>query len=119
MNGSPGSLLDGILEARGYYTQPDSGGRRIYDDGHPGIDYAFPLNTPVSAAASGIAHRRTIGTIQVVTIIIVMIIGLNTFTSMALLGLPITHQLKRGQQIVLAAIRGPNHGRSSAFRRSR
>jgi hypothetical protein len=58
----------GTIQVCGYYTQPDSGGRRIYYDGHPGIDYAFPLNTPVTAAASGIAHRRTIGTIQVVGI---------------------------------------------------
>lgn len=67
-NGSPDCYWTGTIQVCGYYTQPDSGGRRIYYDGHPGIDYAFPLNTPVSAAASGIAHRRTIGTIQVVTI---------------------------------------------------
>jgi hypothetical protein len=67
-NGNPDCYVSGTITVCGYYTAPDSGGRRIYYDGHPGIDYAFPLNTPVSAAASGTAHLRTIGTIQAVAI---------------------------------------------------
>lgn len=67
-NGTPDCYWAGTIQVCGYFTQPDSGGRRIYYDGHPGIDYAFPLNTPVSAAASGTAHRRNIGDIQVVAI---------------------------------------------------
>ena len=44
----------------GYYTEPNCGGRRIYYDGHPAIDYAFPLNTPIAATAPGIALQRDI-----------------------------------------------------------
>jgi len=44
----------------GYYTEPNNGGRVIYYDGHPAIDYGFPQNTPIVAAASGRAYRRAI-----------------------------------------------------------
>ncbi|HHW88784.1 MAG TPA: M23 family metallopeptidase [Chloroflexi bacterium] len=50
----------GGTQVCGYHTETNCGGRRIYYDGHPAIDYAFPLNTPIAAAAPGTAYRRTI-----------------------------------------------------------
>lgn len=50
----------GGTQVCGYYTEPDCKGRRIYYDGHPAIDYAFPLNTPIVATAPGTAYRREI-----------------------------------------------------------
>ena len=50
----------GGTQVCGYYTEPNCDGRRIYYDGHPAIDYAFPLTTPIAAAAPGTAYRRTI-----------------------------------------------------------
>jgi murein DD-endopeptidase MepM/ murein hydrolase activator NlpD len=67
-NGTPDCSWAGTIRVCGYYTESNSGGRRIYYDGPPGIDYAFPFNIPVSAAASGTAYRRNIGDIQVVAI---------------------------------------------------
>lgn len=67
-NGMPDCYWAGTIQVCGYYTEPDNGGRRVYYDGHPAIDYAFPQNTPVVAAAAGTAYRRSIGSIQVVVI---------------------------------------------------
>lgn len=50
----------GGIQVCGYHTEPNCGGRRIYYDGHPAIDYAFPLNTPIAAAAPGVALQRDI-----------------------------------------------------------
>lgn len=50
----------GGTQVCGYHTETNCGGRRIYYDGHPAIDYAFPLNTPIAAAAPGIALQRDI-----------------------------------------------------------
>ncbi len=50
----------GGIQVCGYHTEPNCGGRRIYYDGHPAIDYAFPLTTPIAAAAPGTAYRRAI-----------------------------------------------------------
>ncbi len=67
-NGTPDCYWAGTIQICGYYTEPNNGGRRVYYDGHPAIDYAFPQNTPVVAAAVGTAYRRSLGSIQVVTI---------------------------------------------------
>ena len=67
-NGSPHCYTSGGITVCGYYTEPNSGGRRIYYYGHPAIDYAFPQNTPVSAAASGTAYQRIVGEAQAVAI---------------------------------------------------
>jgi len=53
-----GAVQSGTLW--GYYTEPNNGGRDIYYDGHPAIDYGFPENRPIAAAASGRAYRRAV-----------------------------------------------------------
>lgn len=53
-----GAVQSGTLW--GYYTEPNNGGRDIYYDGHPAIDYGFPQNTSIAAAASGRAYRRAV-----------------------------------------------------------
>lgn len=59
-HGCPDCYWSGGTQVCGYYTEPNCDGRRIYYDGHPAIDYAFPLTTPIAAAAPGTAYRRTI-----------------------------------------------------------
>lgn len=57
----------GSVQVCGYYTVLQNaancgaaGGWRIYYDMHPAFDYAFPMNTAIAAASSGVAYRRTI-----------------------------------------------------------
>ena len=57
----------GTVQVCGYYTVLQdaancgaAGGRRVYYDMHPAIDYGFPLNTAIAAAAPGTALQRDI-----------------------------------------------------------
>ncbi len=59
----------GGMKVCGYYTESGCGGRQIWYDGHPGIDYGFPMNTPVAAAAAGTSYRYTYSSSQTYAVV--------------------------------------------------